>query len=150
MISKIRTKKNHKIITKDHNGKRNGFLLPIYNIHDDFFEDGKEPKQVYLTTIKKGCLKGPHLHYIRSGYFTCIRGNVKIVLKTKFGYEEYFTGDNFEYLSIEIPNGVPALMFNIGNIEAFVLNMPNPAWTPEMHDEHTADFSDYLNETKMV
>ncbi len=39
--------------------------------------------------------------------------------------------------------GVPALIQNLGEDDAFVLNMPHPAWRPDMNDEHTADFSDY-------
>lgn len=37
-------------------------------------------------------------------------------------------------------------MVNLGDEDAFVLNMPNPAWTPTMNDEHTADFSSYVFE----
>ena len=42
-----------------------------------------------------------------------------------------------------MPTGVPAALQNLGQTEAFVLNMPNPAWTPEMKDEYSADFSDF-------
>lgn len=47
----IQSKVNDKFITEDHEGKPNGFLVPIYNIHDGFFEPGKEPQYVYLTVI---------------------------------------------------------------------------------------------------
>lgn len=145
MSSAIRTRKNRRFITKDSGGKENGFLVPIYNNNDHFFETGKEPKQAYLTTVRQGCSKGPHLHFIRTGFFTCIKGNVKIVLKVGAGgYEEYYSGEDHEYLSVEVPTGVAALIVNIGEEEAFVLNMPNPAWTPEMDDEHSADFNDYF------
>jgi hypothetical protein len=42
-----------------------------------------------------------------------------------------------------VPKGIPAALQNIGNSDAYVLNMPFPAWTPTMNDEHTADFSDF-------
>ncbi len=87
--------------------------------------------------------KGPHLHHIRSGFFTCIRGNVKIVLKTPTGYQELYSGESHDYLSVEVPTGIPALLINLSDVEAFVLNMPAPAWTSDMNDEHTEDFSDY-------
>jgi dTDP-4-dehydrorhamnose 3,5-epimerase len=140
----VRIQKHPKHITRNRDGTDNGYLVPIYNINDGFFATGAEPKQVYLTVIYPGQSKGPHLHYIRTGFFTCIKGDVKIVLKVPGGYKELFSGESHEYLSVEVPTGVPAMLINQGEGEAFVLNMPNPAWTPTMNDEHDADFSDYL------
>ena len=139
----IRTLSHKKFVTKDEHGGTNGFLVPLYNIHDKFFAAGKEPQQVYMTTILPGTVKGPHLHFIRTGFFTCIKGNVRVVLKTGNGYEVFFSGEEHDFLSIEIPTGTPAAVQCLGEVEAYVLNMPNPAWTPEMNDEHTADFSDF-------
>jgi dTDP-4-dehydrorhamnose 3,5-epimerase len=143
MEKKIRILKHDKFITRDDKGEENGFLIPIVNIHDGFFGEGKFPNQVYLTTVKPGKIKGPHLHFIRTGFFTCIKGNVKIVLKIDGEYEEFYSGDSYNYLSVEIPTGVPAAIQCLGDEEAFILNMPSPAWTKDMNDEHTADFSDY-------
>lgn len=139
----IRTQKHPKITTKSESGVPNGYLVPLYNIHDGFFSVGSGPKQVYLTVISPHEKKGPHLHLIRTGFFTCIKGNIKIVLKIGDGYKKLYSGESYDYLSVEVPTGVPALMINLGEEDAFVLNMPNPAWTPTMNDEHTADFSDY-------
>lgn len=139
----IRTLPHKKFTTRDHDGDPNGYLVPIYNIHDGFFEAGKEPQQVYLTTITPGKVKGPHLHFIRTGFFTCIKGNVRVVLKLESGYEVFYSGEDHDYLSIEVPTGVPAAIQCLGDEEAMMLNMPNPAWTPDMDDEHTADFSDF-------
>ncbi len=58
-------------------------------------------------------------------------------------YQEHYSGEAYSYLSVEIPAGIPALIQNLGTDDAFVLNMPNPAWTPTMNDEHKADFGDY-------
>jgi len=139
----IRTQKHPKIATKAEDGRTNGYLIPLYNINDGFFTGGSEPKQVYLTVIAPGIKKGPHLHHIRTGFFTCIKGDIKIVLKTAEGYKEFYSGENYDYLSIEVPTGIPALLINLGGGEAFVLNMPSPAWTPAMNDEYSADFNDY-------
>ena len=68
----IRTQSHKKFETKGDDEKANGFLIPIYNVHDGFFTEGKEPQQVYMTTILPGTVKGPHLHFIRTGFFTCI------------------------------------------------------------------------------
>jgi dTDP-4-dehydrorhamnose 3,5-epimerase-like enzyme len=140
---KLRIQDHPKIVTFDKTGRINGYLVPIYNVNDHFFEPGREPQQMYLSVISPGCSKGPHLHHIRTGFFTCIKGNLKIVLKIDNQYVEYDLGEDHQFLSLEIPTGVPALIQNLGNEDAFLLNMPNPAWTPELHDEFTEDFSDY-------
>jgi len=139
----ISIKTNPKFLTKDSKNEPNGFLVPIYNVHDDFFSSGHEPQQVYLTVISPGKIKGPHLHFIRTGCFTCIKGNARFVLKTDEGYQVVYSGEAHEYRSVIVPTGVPAALQNIGDDDAFVLNMPQPAWTPEMNDEHSADFSDF-------
>jgi dTDP-4-dehydrorhamnose 3,5-epimerase len=139
----IRTVKNRRFVTRDDAGEPNGFLVPIYNIHDGFFAPGKEPQQVYLTTVLPGKVKGPHLHFIRTGFFTCIKGNVRIILKVDDEYQVFYSGDEHDYASVEVPTGIPAAVQCIGDEEAFMLNMPNPAWTADMDDEHTADFSDF-------
>jgi dTDP-4-dehydrorhamnose 3,5-epimerase len=139
----IRTTEHKKFITKGYNGEANGFLVPLYNIHDQFFAPGKEPQQVYLTTILPGTIKGPHLHFIRTGFFTCIKGNVRVVLKANNEYKVFYSGEDHNYLSIEVPTGVPAAIQCLGDEEAYLLNMPNPAWTTDMNDEHTADFSGF-------
>jgi dTDP-4-dehydrorhamnose 3,5-epimerase-like enzyme len=139
----LRSQTHPRFVTKDAAGQPNGYLVPIYNAHDGFFAPDRQPQQVYLTVVAAGRTKGPHLHFVRTGFFTCVRGNVKIVVRTEAGYEEHWSGEDHEYRSVEVPTGVPALLVNPGPGDAFVLNMPCPAWTPEMNDEHTADFSDY-------
>ena len=145
----IRTITHKKYTTKTEEGDVNGFLVPLYNIHDKFFSPGKEPQQVYMTTIQPGKVKGPHLHFIRTGFFTCIKGNVRVVLKVDDKYHEFYSGEDHEYRSIEVPTGIPAAVQCLGEEEAFMLNMPNPAWTPDMNDEHSADFSDFDFEAKL-
>ncbi len=139
----IKSKSNSKYITKDQENQPNGFLVPIYNIHEGFFEVGKEPQQVYLTVIGPRQIKGPHLHFVRTGCFTCIKGNVRFILKNSNGYQVFYSGESHEYRSVIVPTGVPAALQNLCDVDAYVINMPSPAWTPTMNDEHTADFSDF-------
>ena len=140
---KIKTLKHEKFITKSNSGVINGFLVPSYNIHDKFFDNDKKPEQTYLTVITKNSHKGPHLHKIRTGCFTCIKGNVKVVLKIEGSYQIYYSGEDHDFLSIMIPTGVGALIKNISNEDSYIINTPYPAWTPDMNDEHTSDFSDF-------
>jgi dTDP-4-dehydrorhamnose 3,5-epimerase-like enzyme len=139
----ITTKVNKKFATKDHQGQTSGFLVPIYNVHEDFFPAGMAPQQVYLTVISPRLIKGPHLHFIRTGCFTCIKGNARFILKTEADYQVFYSGESHEFRSVIVPTGVPAALQNLGDDEAYVLNMPTPAWTPTMNDEHTANFNDF-------
>ena len=103
----------------------------------------QHPRQVYLTVIAPREVKGPHLHLKRWGLFNCVRGNAKIVVRTENGYEEYLTGEDYEFATIQVPAGVPAALQNIGDEEAFMLNMLAPAWHIDDQDEHPVTFDDY-------
>jgi dTDP-4-dehydrorhamnose 3,5-epimerase len=129
-----------KIITKNKEGRSNGWLVPIFNVHDGFIGEAQYPRQVYLTVIAPMEIKGPHLHLKRWGLFTCIRGNARIVVRTKRGYEDHLTGEDYEFASIQVPAGVPAALQNIGDKEAYLLNMPSPAWHIDDQDEHPVEF----------
>ncbi len=131
------------IITKNSKGKRNGWLLPIFNINDKFVDEAQHPKQVYLTVISPKGVKGPHLHLKRWGLFTCIKGNAKIIIRTENGYDEYFSGEDYNFATIQVPAGTPAALKNLGNSEAYIINMPSPAWSIDDQDEHPVSFDDY-------
>lgn len=139
----LRSEKHPRIPTADEHGQPNGWLVPIYNVNDEWLGDRQAPEQVYLTVIAPNKIKGPHLHLIRRGLFTCIRGNIRVVARVDGEYEVYYSGEDHGFRSVEIPAGVPAALQNLGSSEALVLNMPCPAWTPDMNDEHSADFSDF-------
>lgn len=122
-----------KIETKDLAGQKNGFLVPIWNVTED---PGLRPEQVYLTVVSPHSRKGPHLHALRRGLFVCIKGNVTIVVRNgEDCYEVFRTGENHHYERILVPPGLPAAIYNHSDQDAFVLNMPSPAWTPEHPDE---------------
>jgi dTDP-4-dehydrorhamnose 3,5-epimerase len=143
MILRVRTKTNVKIPTKNNRGIENGFLVPIINIHDCFVEIEQWPKQVYLTVANPGEVKGPHLHKKRWGLFTCIKGNVKIVIKVDGNYEEYYSGEDFDFNTIQVPPQHPAAIVNICREDAYVLNMPSPSWSAEDPDEWSVEFEGY-------
>ncbi len=139
----IVTQKHPKIVTKNKEGKPSGWLIPIFNVHDGLIKKEQYPHQVYLTVIAPGEVKGPHLHLKRWGLFTCIRGNAKIVVCTPKGYEEYLTGEDNGFATVQVPAGIPAALQNIGAGEAYMLNMPAPAWRADDQDEHDVSFDDY-------
>jgi len=143
MSDKIRTKKNPKIVTKNQAGKENGFLIPIINVHEKFVDDAQWPKQIYCTIVAPDEVKGPHLHKKRWGLFTCIKGNVKIVVKRDGQYEEYFSGEDHDFATIQVPAGTPNALVNIGDNDAYILNMPSPAWHVDDQDDWDVEFLDY-------
>jgi dTDP-4-dehydrorhamnose 3,5-epimerase len=132
-----------RLVTKNAEGKPNGWLVPIFNVHESPIAPKQFPRQVYLTVIAPGGIKGPHLHYRRWGLFTCIRGNARIVVRTEAGYTEYFTGESHGFATVQVPAGMPAALQNIGKDEAYILNMPSPAWRPDAQDEHDVSFADF-------
>lgn len=139
----IKVKKTPKIVTTTNDGKSNGFLLPIINVHDGFVDKEQWPQQVYCTVVEPGMVKGPHLHHKRWGLFTCIKGDVKIVVRTDSGYEEHFTGESYEFQTIQVPAGIPAAIQNVGSSDAYLLNMPSPSWHVDDQDDWDVAFEDY-------
>jgi dTDP-4-dehydrorhamnose 3,5-epimerase len=136
----LRVQKHQKILSKNLNGNNNGFLIPIYNQHDGFVEKNNSPKQVYVTVCDVGEIKGPHLHKKRWGFFTCIQGNIRVIVKTEKGYEEYYSGEDYEFTTIEVPPGTPAAIQNIADKPSYVVNTPSPAWHVDDQDEHPVFF----------
>lgn len=142
-MSTIKVKSNPKIITKDAAKKENGFLVPIFNVHEKFVAPEQHPQQVYLTVAKKGTVKGPHLHMKRWGLLTCVRGNAKVVVKIGERYEEYFTGEDYNFQTIQVPAGTPSALVNIGEVDCYILNMPSPAWHADNQDDWDVEFENY-------
>lgn len=134
----IKTKNNVKIVTKNKDSKVNGSLLTIFNINEGFV---KPPPQIYITTVLPNETKGPHLHQKRAGFFTCIKGDVKIVLKIDGKYEEYCSGESHNHLSVIVPADVECAIVNIGTVEAYVLNAPSRPYDPK--DNYTPIWDDY-------
>ena len=120
-----------KIETKDSQGNVNGYLVPIWNVLD-----GPQVDQVYLTVIAPGAVKGPHLHMKRRGLVKVIVGRVKLVIRGKESGIYLSTGMGVETDPIPVSPGTPAALYNIGEGEAYVLNMPSTSWRPDDQDEH--------------
>jgi mannose-6-phosphate isomerase-like protein (cupin superfamily) len=133
---KLRTIPHNRYSTKGSDGQANGFLVPIYNVHEGFVPGERSPKQVYLTVCSAGTRKGPHLHMKRWGYFTCVRGNARVVAKIGDEYTVAYTGEDHGFATIEVPAGVPNLLENVGDVDAYIINTPSPAWHVDDQDDH--------------
>jgi dTDP-4-dehydrorhamnose 3,5-epimerase-like enzyme len=139
----IRVVRHARITTRDPDGIVNGSLISFWNIHEPRLPADRAPEQLYVTICAPRARKGPHLHRRRWGYFTCIRGNVRIVIRTEHGYEVAHTGEDHEFATVEVPAGCAALIENLGDTDAYVINMPSPAWRADDPDEHPVDNWDF-------
>ena len=93
-------------------------------------------------TIAPGCKKGPHLHKKRTGYITCLQGDVTLILKTNNAYER-IQCDSKRPVTVEVLPGVGLLAINMASESALLINVCSPAWSPNNQDSYPADFSDF-------
>ncbi len=121
-----------KILTTDpQTGLYNGYLVEIWSALQ---RPELQPAQVYLTAVAPHSRKGPHLHMVRRGLFCCVSGNVRIVRRNDTGmYLARSIGSDSQ--PVEVPPGIACAIYNYGDEEALVLNMPAPAWSKEEPDE---------------
>ena len=97
----------------------------------------------YCTVAKPGEIKGPHLHKKRWQLYTCIKGDLKVVIRVNGEYVEKFSGDSYDYATIQVPAGTPSALVNIGECDAYIINMPSPAWHIDDQDDWDVSFDDY-------
>ncbi len=115
-----------KVKTFDSEGVHNGHLIEL----------GKDGRRTttYLTTVLPGCFKGFHAHLVREANYTCIRGCVDVILFFRNGHITYsLSADNPEHL--HIPLKVPTGLSNTSDEEAWIVNVPIPAYDPLLLDE---------------
>lgn len=115
-----------KVITKDHSGKENGFLVELA-------KDGNLTT-VYLSACAPGSFKGFHLHKVRTANYVCIRGKVKVITYTN-GVRQETILDSALPERMNIPTMVPTGLSNEWEEEAWIVNTPDPAYDPELKDE---------------
>lgn len=132
-----------KIPTLDTEGRPNGYIITCWNANE---HPDLRPEQVYGTAIAPHSRKGPHLHMRRRGYFCCLSGDVTLVTRTKGilngpGAKDSPVIAQMTYILLPgqkkiVQPGVPCALYNYGDTEALVLNMPSPAWSAEDPDGH--------------
>ena len=123
-IRELRLEDAKKIITRDFNNNKNGYLTELS-------KEGNKTLS-YLTTINPGCFKGYHLHKIREANYICIRGIVRIALydiKNKIKEEVILDSKIPQHL--HIPTQIATGLENICDEEVWILNYPNPPYEPE-------------------
>lgn len=142
----VKVKKNTKFISKNQDGEENGYVIPIVDIKDEFPTLGRFPHQVYLTVVAPGEIKGPHHHKIRYAMYTCIKGNIKVVVKNQNAYEVYYSGEDHDYATIWVEKGLPTALVNLEKErESMIINTPSPSFRECPEDDYCVEFdTNYL------
>lgn len=122
-------------------GHINGSLTVIWRDLDNILE--VSPKMVYVSSVKPGEVKGPHLHTKRDSYFVCIHGKVVFIAKDLQGkYHEIESSEDNPIL-VQIPKNHPSAHINNTDKLATVLALANPAWRPNDDEMKNVVFDDY-------
>lgn len=126
MLERLRREPCKKVITVDSSGAPNGFLIELY-------KDGAKTT-LYLTAAFPKAFKGFHFHVIRSSYYVCVRGKMKItVVEGQKKVEHILDGSVPERLYL--PPSVWIGLENIGDEEAWLVNFPDPPYDPALRSE---------------
>jgi dTDP-4-dehydrorhamnose 3,5-epimerase-like enzyme len=130
MIDKVSVEPAKYVVTKDHGGKENGFLI-------EMFKDG-DKTVVYLSAASPGAFKGYHLHRVRAARYVCLKGRMRIILYRREGEtwvrEEHIL-DASEPRRLYIPKNVATGLQNIGDEDGWLVNYPDPPYDPALKDE---------------
>ena len=119
----------------------NGELTVIWRDWDDLIKN--HPKMVYINSINPGEKKGPHIHKKRTTYFSCIYGNITLVVKESDGKLHEVTLDSKKPELACIPNGIAAALVNTTDHTAKVLVLADIAWKPNDNEMENVSFEEY-------
>ena len=126
MIEFVASESAKRVVTYDHDGAENGWLLELY-------KDGRLTT-AYLTAAAPGAFKGYHLHRIRAARYVCVRGRMKIILYAGGRRQEHVL-DAAHPQRLFIPPDTATGLQNIGEEEAWLINYPDPPYDPDLKDE---------------
>ena len=128
--------------TKDNQDQHvNGSLTVVWRDWDNLIKN--HPKMVYVNSINPGEIKGPHIHKNRTTYFSCISGNVVLVIQDNNGKFHEVKADSEKPVLITIPNGIAAAVVNATTKIAQVLVLADVAWKPNDNEMKNITFDDY-------
>jgi dTDP-4-dehydrorhamnose 3,5-epimerase-like enzyme len=141
MIDEVSVEPAKYVVTKDHAGKENGFLI-------EMFKDG-DKTVVYLSAASPGAFKGYHLHRVRAARYVCLKGRMRIILYRREGEEwarEEHILDASEPKRLYIPKNVATGLQNIGDEDGWLVNYPDPPYDPALKDEQVEYTQDELEQ----
>ena len=122
-----------KITTYDMDKCPNGFLIEL-------FKRGN-CTTVYLSCCAPKSFKGYHMHVLHEANYVCIKGKLKIIMYQGDRREEVIL-DSATPTRLNIPTHVPTALCNDYDEEAWIVNIPTPAYNPDLKNEQV----DYTEE----
>lgn len=123
------------------NSHVNGELTVVWRDWDNIIKD--HPKMVYVNTVNPGEIKGPHLHKNRTTYFSCIHGNIVLVIRSDDGEFHEIKSNSEKPSLVCVKNGIAAAIINPTDNIAKVLVLADIAWRPNDNEMENIDFVDY-------
>ncbi len=128
--------------TKDNQDQHvNGSLTVVWRDWDNLIKN--HPKMVYVNSINPGEIKGPHIHKNRTTYFSCISGNVVLIIQDNDGKFHEVKADSEKSVLITVPNGIAAAIVNPTTKIAKVLVLADIAWRPNDNEMEDVLFDNY-------
>ena len=119
----------------------NGELTVIWRDWDNLVKN--HPKMVYVNSVNPREIKGPHIHKNRTTYFSCILGNVVLVIQDNNGKLHEIKADSDKPILIAVPNGIAAAIVNPTKKIAKVLVLADIAWRSNDNEMKDISFDDY-------
>ncbi len=119
----------------------NGELTIIWRDWDNLIKN--HPKMVYVNSVNPGEIKGPHIHKKRTTYFSCIHGNVILIIQDNDGKFHEIKADSEKPVLITVSNGTAAAIVNPTTKIAKVLVLADIAWRPNDDEMKNTSFDDY-------
>ena len=128
--------------TRDINDNHvNGSLMVIWRNWDKIIP--LDPQMMYITNVKSGEIKGPHLHTKRTTYFVCIKGKIVFIIKNNDGsYQEIESGEDNPVL-VQVPKNIASAHINLSSDTSSVLVLADVAWRPNDNEMKNITFDDY-------
>jgi len=119
----------------------NGSLTVVWRDWDNLIKN--HPKMVYVNSVNPGEIKGPHIHKNRTTSFSCIHGNVVLVIQDNDGKFHEIKADSEKPVLITVPKGIAAAIVNPTTKIAKVLVLADIAWRPNDNEVKNVSFDDY-------
>ena len=119
----------------------NGELTVIWRDWDNLIKN--HPKMVYVNSVNPGEIKGPHIHKNRTTSFSCIHGNVVLIIQDNDGKFHEIKADSEKPVLITVSNGIASAIVNPTAKIAKVLVLADIAWKPNDNEMIDVSFDNY-------
>ena len=119
----------------------NGELTVIWRDWDNLIKN--HPKMVYVNSVNPGEIKGLHIHKNRTTSFSCIHGNVVLIIQDHDGKFHEIKADSEKPVLITVSNGIASAIVNPTTRIAKVLVLADIAWKPNDNEMKNISFDDY-------